>query len=264
MTWVSKGRDWLKRLAPGVSNVHVGDRVGYFFAPGAYADRRLIDATALVTLPEDVSTLRAAALLAKGLTAWMAVKRAYIVRGEMIVYVTGATGGVGLLVARWAASLGATVIAGVGSQEKAQLAQAYGLTNVVVTTATDFAAQIQAITDGRKVDVVYEFVGRDTFEQSAQLIRAGGSLIHIGNASGAPVVDEAQLLAREVRYVKPSTPQYVGNPESLREASTELFLASSEGVFDALPITEYRLADVVRAHDDIAHRRHRGLSVLVP
>ncbi|MRW87390.1 zinc-binding dehydrogenase [Pseudoduganella sp. FT26W] len=251
-------------IGPDVKDFRVGDRVAYFFAPGAYTDARLISTSALVMLPDSVPARQAAAILSKGLTAWMAVRRAHVVKAGQLVYVSGASGAVGSLIAKWAVALGATVIAAVGSEQKALQARDAGLSNVVVTSAPDFAEQVDKIVAGRAIDVVYELVGRATFEQSAALLGAGGSLIHIGNASGAASVDLAKLAARSIRYLQPSTPQYVKLQHGVGEATEELFEALRSGVFGDIAISEYALEDAVRAHNDIAQRRIQGFPILIP
>ncbi len=254
----------VEAVGPDVADFAVGDRAAYFFVPGAYASARRIETAALIKLPDDVTTLQAAAMLAKGLTAWMAVQGANTVRPGQVVYVNGAGGGVGLLVALWAQSLGATVIAAVGSAEKIHMAQQQGLKHVVASDSASFESDVKAYADGREIDVAYEFVGRATFEQSLKLLGPGGRLIHIGNASGSPEVNSGAMAAREIGYLRPSTPQYVNTPQSLDRASKALFQAMRQGVFGTPEITQYRLAEASRAHDDIRSRRNRPFSVLIP
>jgi NADPH2:quinone reductase len=254
----------VEAVGPGVADFAAGDRAAYFFVPGAYASARLIDAAALVKLPADVTTLQAAGMLSKGLTAWMAVFGAHAVSPGQVVYVNGASGGVGLLVAQWAQSLGATVIAAVGSPEKIHMARQQGLEHVVASNSASFESDVQAHTDGKEIDVVYEFVGRATFEQSLKLLRPGGRLVHIGNASGPVEVSGSAMATRKIDYLRPSTPQYVNSPQSLDRASKALFQAMRQGVFGKPEIGRYPLAEAVRAHEDIAARRHRQFSVLIP
>ncbi len=260
-----EGAGVVEAVGPGVENLQVGDRVAYFFSFGAYSDVRLIDADVLIKLPEDISTRTAAALVTKGLTAWMLLKKVHIVQPGKYVLVQGAAGGVGSLVASWAKSLGATVIAGVGSPSKVASVKKQGIEHVLLNDDPEFAQKVAAITNGRGVDVAYEFVGKSTFRQSVSALRDGGTMAHVGSASGAPAqIDMLPIPARSIRYVQPSTSQYVNDRNSLDAASCELFEAHRNKVFGEVSATAYALADVVQAHEDIAARRITGSAILIP
>ena len=215
-------------------------------------------------LPAGVSTEQAAAILAKGLTAWALVKRVHVVKPGDTVLVHAAAGGVGSLVASWAQALGAKVIATVGSPNKAEMVRERGIEHVLDANDTDLAVKVKALNGGNGVDVVYELVGATTFEKSVAAIRDGGDLVHLGNASGSPTVDEAALEARSIRYVKPVTGQVVSSRAILDEASVDLFAALQDDIFGQLPITRYPLREASRAHEDIAARRIVGSIILVP
>ncbi|WP_338759001.1 quinone oxidoreductase [Massilia sp. METH4] len=252
------------QVGEGVANVQPGDRVAYFFAFGAYATERLIDAQLLVRLPNEVAADTAAATFTKGLTAWMMLFGAHRLQAGETVLVHGAAGGVGSMVARWAKALGATVIATAGSNAKAAIVRAHGVDHVLLSHDPELAAKVRALTGGRGADVVYELVGKDTFAQSVAALREGGHLVHVGNASGSPAVDKAALAARGIRYLQPSTGQYVGERASLERASATLFAAMRDGVFGDVEPARYPLADAVRAHEDIAARRLAGPAILLP
>lgn len=255
----------VEAIGEGVTGLKVGDRAAYFFTPGAYASDRLIDASVLVKLPDDVGTDLAATLLTKGLTAWMLLKRVHPVQAGETILVHGAAGGVGSLLAAWAKALGANVIATVGTPQKADSVRALGVDHVLHTGDPEFYARIQSITGGRGVDVVYEFVGKATFGLSVAALREGGTLAHVGNASGAPsAADKAALPSRGIRYVQPATSQYVSDRDSLESASAEVFSAWRAGIFGAPQATRYPLSEVVRAHEDLAARRITGAAILVP
>ena len=182
-------------VGPNAEGFAVGDRVGYFFAPGAYAEERIVDIAPLVRLPDDAPSDIAAGLLTKGVTAWLAVRQLHKVKAGDVVLVQGATGGVGSLVTRWAKALGATVIA-VGSSGKIARIAA-DADHVLASGEPNLADRIRAVAPGG-VDVVYEFVGKATFAASAQAVRDGGAIFTIGAASGAPDIDQAALAARGV------------------------------------------------------------------
>lgn len=260
-----EGAGTVESVGPGVEDVKIGDSVAYFFSPGAYSDERLIDASVLVKLPKDITTDLAAALLTKGLTAWMLLKRVYAVKPGDTVLVHGAAGGVGSLVAQWAKALGAIVIATVGSPAKAQNVREHGIEHVLDVNNPAFLDQVHAITGARGVDVVYEFVGKATFGLSVAALRSGGTLAHVGNASGVPAEsDKAGLSERSIRYVQPTTSQYVGERGSLDEASQDVFAAYRAGILGKIEATRYALADVVRAHEDMEARRLIGPAILIP
>jgi NADPH2:quinone reductase len=251
-------------VGEGVTNVKPGDRAAYFFAFGAYSRERLIDARHLVKLPQHVTSETAAATFTKGLTAWMMLFGAHPLRAGETVLVHAAAGGVGSMVARWAKSLGARVIATAGSMEKVLLVKSWGIDDVLQSDDPELARKVLALTGGCGVDVVYELVGKTTFGQSVEALRDGGHLIHVGNASGNPSVDKVLLARRSIRYVQPSTGQYVGERQELELASASLFAAMRDGIFgDAAP-ARYRLDDAARAHEDIAARRLTGAAILVP
>jgi NADPH2:quinone reductase len=259
-----EGAGIIEALGPDVSGLQVGDRVAYWFSFGAYADVRLVEADALVKLPAGVSTEQAAAVLAKGLTAWVLVKRSHVVMPGDTVLIHAAAGGVGSLAASWAQALGAKVIATVGSPEKTEIVRQRGIEHVLDANDPELAAKVKALNGGHGVDVVYELVGATTFEQSVAALRDGGDLVHLGNASGSPLVDEAALAARSIRHVKPVTGQVVNDRSSLEEASKDLFAALQDGIFWPLRITRYPLEQAARAHEDIAARRIAGSIVLTP
>jgi len=251
-------------VGEGVTHVQPGDRAAYFFSFGAYAGERLIEAQHLVKLPKDLASETAAATFTKGLTAWMMLFGAHRLQAGETVLVHAAAGGVGSMVARWAKALGATVIATVGSDDKAALVRSWGIEHVLDSGDRQLAKKVQALNGGRGVDVVYELVGRTTFDGSVAALRDGGHLVHVGNASGNPAVDKAALAARGIRYVQPSTGQYVGQRQELELASATLFAAMRDKVFGEVVPARYRLQDAVRAHEDIAARRLSGAAILVP
>ncbi|WP_341963399.1 quinone oxidoreductase [Pseudomonas sp. RC10] len=258
-----EGAGVIEAVGAQVRHLKVGDRVGYFFALGAYADRRVIDANTLIKLPDDVSSEQAAGLLAKGLTAWMLVRQVHALQAGETVLVQGASGGVGTLLARWAKSIGATVIATAGSAEKARIIEGWGLDHVLRSDEPGLAERIKAASGGAGVDVAYDLVGQATLAASVSALRDGGHLVHAGNASGAGVADMAALAARGIRYVKPSTPQCV-NPQNQDRGASELFERFREGELGPLTLSRYRLDEAALAHQAIAARKHLGSILLIP
>lgn len=241
----------ITETGPDVDGFNVGDRVAYFFAPGAYAEERIIDVAPLVHLPDDVPAEIAAGLLTKGVTAWLAVRELHKVKAGDIVLVQGATGGVGSLVTRWAKSLGATVIA-VGSSAKLGRISA-DADHVLASDKPNLADRIRAAApDG--VDVVYEFVGKATFAASAGAVRDGGAIFTIGAASGAPEIDQDALAARGVTVRHASAAATVKDA-LLERAAAEVFDHWRDGMFGEIELQRYRLIDAGLAHADILARK---------
>ncbi len=255
-----QGAGIVEAVGPGVTGLSPGDRVGYLFAPGSYAELRLVDAGVLVRLPDDISSETAAAIMTKGLTAWMGVHALHSLKPGETVLIQGATSGVGSLLAHWARHIGATVI-GTGSATK--LAGISGaVDHALASDDPELAAKIRAFAPNG-VDVVYEFVGRATFEASTAAVRDGGTIITIGAASGPPAINQAELAARGVRVAGGSAAQSVTG-KVLADASAELFDLVRKRVFGTIEIARYPLAEAARAHEDIAARRREGFPILVP
>lgn len=251
----------VEAVGPGVSGFAVGDRAAYFFAPGSYAVQRVIDASSLIKLPDDIPTEQAAAVMAKGLTAWMGLRALYPLKAGETVLVQGASGGVGSLISRWARSLGATVIGTAGSADKLEEIQG-AVDHALRSDDRELALKVRALAPNG-VDVVYEFVGRATFEASMAAVRDGGAILTIGAASGQPSIDQALLAARRIRVAGGGMPQFVKG-SVVATATGELFDAYRKGVFGKIEVARYPIAEAARAHEDIAARRRAGLPILVP
>jgi len=256
-----EGAGVVEAIGRGVTRVAVGDRVGYFFAPGSYAEARIIDASVLIKLPDDVSNEKSAAFLTKGLTAWMAVRALYPLKAKDRVLVQGASGGVGSLVARWAKSLGATVIGTVGTSAKLGAVERY-VDHVFLAADPELGDKVRAI-EPQGVDVVFEFVGRASFAASMKAVRDGGAIVNIGAASGPPEMDRSNMTARGIRLLGGSTAQHVAGP-TVQIAATELFYALRNGSLGEIEFTRNPLVNAARVHEDIANRRSSGPQILVP
>lgn len=171
-------------LGEGVSWLKQGDRIAYAINTGAYAEQRVIAADRVVKIPDGISDEQAAGMMLKGMTAEYLLRRTFKVgQGDTILY-HAAAGGVGLILGQWAKHLGATVIGTAGSQEKAELAKAHGYDHVIDYRTQDFVAEVARLTDGRKCDVVYDSVGKDTFPGSLDCLRPLGTFVSFGQSSG--------------------------------------------------------------------------------
>ncbi len=174
----------VEAVGEGVTGLKVGDRVAYAAPPpGAYAEARLMPADRLIKLPPDISDQQAAAMMLQGMTVHYLIRRTYRVKKGDTVLFHAAAGGVGLIACQWLKRLGATVIGTVGTEEKAELARAHGCTHVVNYQSEDFAERVKEITDGAGVRVVYDSVGKDTFEGSLSCLAPKGMMVNFGNSS---------------------------------------------------------------------------------
>jgi NADPH:quinone reductase len=250
-----------------VHEVAVGDRVAYSSAPiGAYADRRLMPADRLIFLPLAISEATAAAVVTKGLTAHYLLFTTHVVLPGETILVHPAAGGVGVLLCRWARHLGATVIGTVGSDEKAKTAREHGCHHVIVRGHGDFSEEVRRLTGGKGVPVVYDAVGKDTFEGSLRCLAPRGLLVSFGTPSGAiPPLDVFRLNTLGSLYVtSPAFVTHTTERSELLSRADDLFAALESGILQLPPIGTYPLADAARAHADLQGRRTTGSSILVP
>lgn len=259
-----EGAGVIESVGIGVIDFKVGDRVGYYFSLGAYAEKRLINAGELIKIPEDISFDQAASLMAKGLTARMLVKQAYPVQPGDVVLVHAAAGGVGSLVSRWAKALGAKVIGTVGNASKKARVLNAGIDHVIALDAENMEEAINAITRGQGVQAVFDGVGKATFEKSLKLIKSGGTVVLYGTASGSPQIDQAFLTSKQIRLLRPSLGQYLPDQKSVDTASEDLFKALRTGLLGEIEPTVYSLSDVAKAHQDLESSLTTGSVILHP
>src|SRR5689334_11734970 len=220
-----EGAGIVEGVGEGVTNVALGDRVAYAGPIGGYAEERLIDADRLVKLPDAISSEQAAAMMLQGMTAWMLLRRVHRVEAGETILIHAAAGGVGLIVCQWAKALGATVIGTVGSDEKAELARAHGCDHPIVYTRQDFVAEVGRITDGAKVQAVYDGVGKDTFMGSLDCLARRGVMASFGNASGPVDSFPPALLAQKgsLFLTRPTMYDYTVTRDELVAAANDLF-----------------------------------------
>ncbi len=250
-----------------VDAVAVGDRVAYGLPPpGAYAEVRNFRADRLVKLPDSISDRTAAAMMLKGLTVHMLLRRAYEVKPGDAILFHAAAGGVGLIACQWAKSLGATVIGTVGSDEKAELARAHGCDHPIVYTRENFVDRVKEITDGKGAPVVYDSVGKDTFDGSLECVRPLGALVAFGSSSGpVPPFDIARLQwAGSAFLTRAGVFNYVKTPADLAEASGALIEVVESGAVRIEVNQTFALADAAEAHRALEARATTGSTVLLP
>ena len=259
-----EGAGVVEAVGPDVTDIRLGDRVAYAGPIGGYAEQRLIAADRLVKLPDSISAEQAAAMMLKGLTAEMLVRRVYPVQAGQTILVHAAAGGVGLILCQWAKALGATVIGTVGSDEKADIARAHGCDHPIVYTRQDFVAEVERITNGEKLPVVYDGVGRDTFLKSLNCVHRRGMMVSYGNASGAVDPFPATLLAQKgsLFLTRPTLYDYVIKREELEQAADELFHIVASGKVKIEVKQRFALKDAAEAHRALEARKTSGSTVL--
>lgn len=261
-----EGAGVVEAVGPGVTEVRPGDRVAYLHrAPGAYAVVRNVPADRLVKVPDGIDDRTAAAIMVRGLTAWALVRRTYPVKAGDPVLVHAAAGGVGLLLVQWLKHLGATVIGTAGTEEKAELARRHGADHVIVYTREDFARRARELTSGAGVAVVYDGVGKATFEGSLDALRPLGMMVSFGNASGpVPPVDILGLSRRGSLFLtRPTVFDYVARRDELERGAAELFEVVRSGAVKVEVRYTWPLEEAVMAHRALAARGTTGSVVLL-
>jgi NADPH2:quinone reductase len=262
----SEGAGVVEEVGPGVTEVKAGDRVAYAGVVGAYSQVRLVRADRLVPLPEDIEDGTAAAMMLKGMTAQYLLRRTCPVQRGDIVLIHAAAGGVGLIACQWAKHLGATVIGTVSTDEKAALARGHGCDYPVVTSRESFVSRVKEITGGRGVRVVYDSVGKDTFEGSLDCLQPLGMMVSYGNSSGpvAPISPLVLSTKGSLFLTRPALMTYTARRENLLATAAELFEVVRSGAVRVEVHRTYPLAEVAQAHRDLEARRTTGSSVLLP
>ena len=225
------GAGVVEAVGSGVTGLEAGDRVAYGGPVGAYAEERLIDADRLVKLPDPIAFETAAAMMLQGMTARMLLRAVHDVKAGETILVHAAAGGVGLILCQWANALGATVIGTVSTDEKAELARAHGCHHPIVYTRQDFVAEVERITEGRKLPVVYDSVGKDTFAKSLDCLHPRGLMVSYGNASGPPDPFPPGVLAQKgsLFLTRPTLYHYVASREELEQSAADLFEVVASG-----------------------------------
>ena len=261
-----EGSGTIVALGAGVTDLEVGDRVAYAGGPiGAYATERVIAADRLVKLPDSIDFNTGAAMMLQGLTAQYLLRRTYPVQAGQTILVHAAAGGVGLILCQWAKHLGASVIGVVSTEAKADLALAHGADHVVIGHAT-LPADVKRITGGAMVPVVYDSVGKDTFNTSLDCLAPLGMMITYGNASGpVPPFDLGILSAKGSLYVtRPTLATYTAKRADLVRGANELFDVVSSGAVAIRVNQTFPLSEAAAAHRALEARQTTGSTVLVP
>ena len=253
-------------VAPGVTDVQVGDKVAYTGVPGAYAEYAAVPAARLVKLPAGLSTKQGAAAMLQGMTAHYLACSTYPLKKGDTCLVHAAAGGVGLLLCQIAKMRGARVIGTVSTQDKAKLAREAGADEVILYTSQDFEAEVKRLTDGKGLQVVYDSVGKTTFDKSLNCLAPRGLLALYGQSSG-PIgpLDVAVLGAKGSLFLtRPSLNAYIAAREELVQRSTELLGWIRDGKLRLRTEFEFPLKDAAEAHRALEGRKTTGKVLLVP
>ncbi len=256
----------VEAVGEGVTDVKVGDRVGYLLGPqGAYSDVRLMPADVLIPLPDGVSDRTASALMMKGMTAQYLFRQVYPLKGGETILYHAAAGGVGLVACQWARALGVHMIGTVSTDEKAEVAKAHGCEHVIVTSREDIAKRVREITDGKGVPVVYDSVGKDTLMASLDSLQPRGALVSNGTSSGPVVVDTTLLAVKgSIWLTRPAMIHYATPRSHMLDMARELFDLVLAGKIKGEPNQTFALEDAAQAHRALEGRQTVGATVLVP
>ena len=263
----TEGAGTIEAVGPGVDNLKVGQRVAYAGGQmGSYSEARNISAGVLVPVPDGIEDQTAAAMMLKGMTVHMLMFKCYAVQPGDTILVHAAAGGVGSIMCQWANALGATVIGTVGSDEKAEKAKANGCHHPINYSTEDFAARVQEITDGKGVPVVYESIGKNTYEKSMDCLANFGTLVNFGNASGPiPAIEPLELMRKgSLALSRPTLFNYTADHDMRMKAAADLFDIVSSGKVKIEIGQTFALEDTAKAHVALESRQTMGSTVLIP
>jgi len=260
-----EGAGVVTAVGEGVTQFEVGDRVAYCDGPpGAYAQARNIAAAVLVKLPDGIDFETAAAMMLKGLTVQYLFRSTYPLKAGQTILFHAAAGGVGLIAMQWAKALGVTVIGTAGSREKAELARAHGCDHVILYREENVPERVREITGGQMVPVVYDSVGKDTFQMSLDSLQPFGMMVSFGNASG-PVPPVPLTALRGSLYItRPSLMPHIAQRARLDAMAAELFDMVLSGKIRIQIEQRYPLAEVAQVHLDLEGRKTTGSTVMLP
>jgi NADPH2:quinone reductase len=257
----------VEKLGPGVNDLKIGDRVAYASAPiGAYAEWRLYPAKRLVKIPAGVADRQAAAMMLQGMTVEYLIRRTFPAKAGQTVLFHAAAGGVGLIACQWLKHLGVTVIGTAGGPEKLALAKAHGCAHVIDYRKEDVAKRVRELTQGKGVPVVYDGVGKDTFQGSLDSLSPRGMLVSFGNASGPVPAFEPVLLSTKgsLFFTRPSLIHYTATREDLLESANALFDVVGKGAVKIEVNQTYPLKEAAQAQRDLEGRKTTGSTILLP
>jgi len=260
-----EGAGVIEAVGPDVAGFDVGDRVSYCMNRGSYSEQRVIGANWLIKLDDRIADEIAAASTLQGLTAHYLVRELYPVKAGDTVLVHAAAGGVGLLLCQWAKHLGATVIGTVGSAGKAALARAHGCDHPILYREVDFGDAVRDLTGGKGVNVVYDSVGKDTFDKGIDVLAERGWMVAFGQSSGpTPPLNTSRLAMKALNVTRGGLFYFVKDAGMRARNAAELFGLIADGTLKVEINQRYRLSDAARAHADLEARKTTGSTILTP
>lgn len=262
-----EGAGIVEELGEGVSDLKVGDRVAYAGMPvGAYVSERVLPASQLVKLPDTISDEMAAAMMLQGMTVQYLIRSTYRIKQGETILLHAAAGGIGLILCQWAKALGVTVIGTVGSEEKAKLARTHGCTHTILYNDENFTDRVREITGGEGVPVVYDSIGKDTFEGSLDCLSPRGLMVSFGNASGPVENFGLGILAQKgsLYITRPTLMTYTASRDELLASANELFEVVAKGDVKIEINQRYHLSEAGQAHRDLEARKTTGSTILMP
>jgi len=263
----AEGSGIIKKVGVKVKDFSIGDRVAYAGVPlGAYSSERNYPTKNLVKIPEEIDFNVAATLMTKGLTAYYLLYKTYPISSSETLLFHSAAGGVGQIFCQWAKSLGCKVIGTVGSDEKIDIAKKNGCDFVINYSKEDFAKKVLELTKGKGVPVVYDGVGKDTFEGSIECLKMRGMLVSFGNSSGLiENIDVKKMIQpKSLYFTRPTMFHYLATKNELKEGIDKLFEKINLGKIKIEIYRKYKLEDVVQAHKDLEARKIIGPAVIIP
>ena len=257
----------IKEVGSNVSNFSVGDKIAYAAAPlGAYSTHRNYTSKNIVKVPNDIDLEQISSAMTKGMTTFYLLHKTYVPKEGETVLFHAAAGGVGQFFCQWAKSLGLKVVGTVGSDEKVEIAKKYGCDEVINYSKEDFAKKTLELTNGKGVSVVYDGVGKTTYDKSIECLKLRGTMVSFGNASGPldPIIVSKSLQPKGIYFVRPAMNQYFTNSDEIQEAANMLFKQISSKNVKIEIYKKYKLEEAVQAHKDLEGRKITGPAVIIP
>ena len=263
----AEGAGIIKEVGSNVKEFNLGDKVAYAGTPlGAYSTHRNYPTKNLVKVPDNIDLEVSATLMTRGLTTFYLLHKTYPVKSGQTILFHAAAGGVGQIFGQWAKTLGCTLIGTVGADEKIQKAKAYGYDHIINYNKENFSEKVLEITSGKGVPVVYDGVGKNTFEDSLKCLCTRGMMVSFGNASGAlsPIDVPKLLQPKGLYFIRPSMQQYLSTREEINEGAKILFKKIESGKVKIEIFKKYKLENVIEAHKELESRKILGPAIIIP
>ncbi len=262
-----EGAGIIEKIGPDVKDFKIGDKVAYASMPiGSYATHRIFPTKKLVKVPNEIELEDVVTLMTKGFTVFYLLHKTYPVKSGETILFHAAAGGVGQIFCQWAKSLGCIVIGTVGSDEKIRIAKSNGCDHVINYSKENFVEKVKEVTNGVGVPVVYDGVGKKTFDGSIECLKVRGMMVSFGNASGPldPCNVTKSLAPKGLYLTRPSIAHYTSTREELDEAAKKVFEMFINKKFKLDIFKKYPLSEIVKAHQDLEGRKILGPAVIIP